>query len=506
MTETPPRVQILTADEAAHRVASGSVMTVSGLVGSLVPETTLRAIRRRFDKAGEPRSLTVIFPVAVGDVFEARGLDHLAHPEMLSAVVGGSFVYGKDPETGEEPELTKLIFSEQVHAYNFPIGVLFAAIREVGAKRPGLFTRVGIGTFQDPRERGGRLTDSTPPRFVSVQRFADTEYLHFELPPVDFALLRGTTADEYGNVSMEREVVEGGVLVQAMAAHNSGGTVIVQVNQLARGESLNPRRVTIPGTLVDAVVVAPGEQQATRIAYDPYLSGELKAPEPPPPELKPVEEIILRKVCDRLQPGDLVILGFGMPSKLPALPDLPPVRFAVEHGAIGGLPAGGLQFGGARNAEAVIDTPSMFDLIDGGGCDVACLGFAEVAPDGSVNVSRLPGALPGSGGFTNITASTRRVIFCGSFTAGGLQVERAGSGVRVTQEGRFKKFVRTPSELTFRAGTSDNQDVSFVTDRCLIERRDSRLVITEVYAGVDVERDILAQSEYPLQIAPEARG
>jgi propionate CoA-transferase len=504
MTETPPPVQILTADEAAQLVMSKSVMTVSGLVGSLVPEKTLRAIRSRFEKAGEPKDLTVIFPVAVGDVFEARGLDHLAHPEMLSTVVGGSFVYGKEPETGEEPELTKLIFGEQVHAYNFPIGVLFAALREVGARRPGLFTRVGIGTFQDPRERGGRLNDITPPRFVSLQRFDDTEYLHYELPRVDVALLRGTSADEYGNVTMDREVVDGGVLVQAMAAHNSGGTVIVQVNQVARGGSLNSRRVAIPGALVDVVVVAAGEQQATGIPYDPYLSGELKAPEPPPPELKPIEEIILRKVCDRLRPGDLVILGFGMPSKIPSLPDLPPVRFTVEHGAIGGMPAGGLQFGGARNAEAVIDTPSMFDLIDGGGCDAACLGFAEVAPDGSVNVSRLPSALPGSGGFTNITASTRRVIFCGSFTAGGLQVEQAGNGVSVTQEGRFKKFVRTPSELTFRAGTRDDQEVSFITDRCVIERQDGRLVITEVYAGVDVERDILAQSEYPLEIAPGA--
>jgi propionate CoA-transferase len=500
VTPTPPHVDVIGTEEAAGRVASESVVTVSGLVGSLVPEATLRALRNRFDKEGEPKGLTVIFPVAVGDVFEARGLDHLADREILAGVIGGSFVYGKDPETGEEPALTKLIFQGDVDAYNFPIGVLFAALREVGAGRPGLLTRVGIGTFQDPREGGGRLNDRTPSRYISVHELDGVEYLRYRLPQVDVALLRGTTADEYGNVTMEHEVVDGGVLVQALAAHNSGGQVIVQVERLAEGGSLHPRHVTIPGTLVDAVVVVKGEQQATGVRYDPHLSGELRAPILPAPDLKPIEEIILRRVTERLEPGDLVILGFGIPSKLPVLPNLPPVRFTVEHGAIGGLPSGGLQFGGARNAEAVIDTPSMFDLIDGGGCNVACLGFAEVAPDGSVNVSQLPRALPGSGGFTNITASTSRVIFCGSFTAGGLQAEPDGDGVRIVQDGRFKKFVQSPRELTFRAGTNQDQQVTFVTDRCVIERRDGGLVVTDIYPGVDVEEHIQAQSEFPLKI------
>jgi propionate CoA-transferase len=497
-------VEVLTPEAAAERVRPGAVVTVSGVVGSLVPETVLRALRRRFDASGEPGGLTVIFPVAVGDVFEAPGLDHLADPAILSTIVGGSFVYGRRADTGEEPTLTRLILDGGIEAYNFSIGTLFCALREQAAGRPGLITRTGVGTFQDPRERGGRLNDRTPPRFVSVVELDGTDYLRYQLPAPKVALLRGTTADEQGNISMERELIDGGVLVQALAARNSGGQVIVQVERLAQAGSLAPRQVVVPGALVDAVVVAPGGQQATGTRDDPYLSGELRAPAmTTAPELDPVERIILPRVVARLRERDLVILGFGIPSLLPTLPELPGhVRFTVEHGAIGGTPAGGLVFGGAVNAEALIDTPSMFDLINGGGCDVACLGFAEVAFDGSVNVSRLPKALPGSGGFTDITAATRRLIFCGSFTAGGLEVEEQDGRIRITREGRFKKLVRSPRELTFKAGGIKDQEVVFVTDRCILERQGDGLVVTELYPGVDLRRDVLDQTEFALQVAP----
>ncbi|TAM74392.1 acyl CoA:acetate/3-ketoacid CoA transferase [bacterium] len=502
MIPRPSNVNILTADAAAELVGPASVITISGAAGNLVPDALLRAIRRRFDAHGTPHGLIAICPVAVGDVSGIPGLDHLATPRLLSTIVCGSYVYGRRADTGEEPEITKLVLGGEIEAYNFGIGVVYNALRETAANRPGLITRVGLGTFQDPRQRGGRLHEATPPRFVTVCPIDGEEFLRYQLPAVDVALLRGSTADEFGNISIEREPIDGGVFVQALAAHNRGGRVIVQVERLTEGHSLPARSVVIPGVLVDAVVVAPGEKQATGIQYDPYLSGELKAPDRSVDGLlDPIEQAILDRAVGRLPADGLVILGFGIPSRLPDHPRLPEgVRFCVEHGAIGGSPAVGLEFGGARNAEALIDSPSMFDLIDGGGCDVACLGFSEVSRDGSVNVSRLPSAIPGSGGFTNITAATRDIIYCGSFTAGGLKVDYSGGEVHIVTEGRHKKFVRAPREITYNSSLNPSQRVTFVTDRCIIERRSQRLVVTTVYPGVDLERDILAQSEFELDV------
>lgn len=501
------RIAVLTAAEAAGLVRSRAVVTVSGIVGSLVPDATLRAIRDRFNAAGEPRELVTIFPVAVGDVYGCAGLDHLAHPEILKTVIGGSFVYGTNAENGYAPALPLLIREGAVEAFNFPIGVIFHALREQAARRPGVITKVGLGTFQDPRSDGGRLNASTPEAFVSVVSLDGEEYLRYQLPPPDVAILRGSVADEFGNVAMMREVGPGGELVQATAAHNAGGTVIVEVEHLVASGSLSPRLVTIPAPLVDAVVVAPGGQQATGISYDPYLSGELRAPDASSSEpLGHPIKTVLNRAARYLEAGDLVILGFGMPSMLPLLDELPPnVRFCVEHGAIGGVPTGGVVFGGAVNADAVIDTPSMFDLIDGGGCDAACLGFAEVGMDGSVNVSSLPIHLPGSGGFTNITANTRRLLFCGTFTAGGLRTELCEGRVRVVEEGRHKKFVERMRQRTF-VPSSAEQEIVYVTDRCVLELREGRLVVTDVYPGVDLEKDVLAQAEYCLEVAAGVEG
>jgi propionate CoA-transferase len=328
--------------------------------------------------------------------------------------------------------------------------------------------------------------------------------LHVRLPKPDVAVIRGSVADELGNVSLRDESMVGGVLVQAMAAHRDGGLVIAEVERLVAAHSLPARDVTIPGVLVDAVVVAPG-QQATGVKRDPFLSGQLRAPdsatEDPP---QGAGRIVLDRVRRMLRPGDLVILGFGIPSNLPAMPELPAgVRFTIEHGAIGGSPAGSARFGGAVNAEALLDGASMFDLIDGGGCDVACLGFAEVGPDGTVNVSKLPTHLPGSGGFTNITAATGRLIFCGTFTAGGLQVEETAAGVRIAREGRFRKLVQSPRQRTFDGTRAGSRSVTYVTDRCTLELRDGRLVVTDVYPGVDLTRDVLEQAEFDLGVAAE---
>jgi propionate CoA-transferase len=503
MTEDPRRVPVLTADEAVGRIPPGAVLTISGVVGSLVPDATLEALRRRFDHSEQPSGLTVVFPVAVGDVAGCPGVDRLAHPHLISTVIGGSFVYGVDPVTKESPELPRLLRDGAIEGFNLPIGVMLAALREVAAGRPGLFTKVGLGTFQDPRNGGGRLHESTPTRFVTVREIDGEEYLHVRLPKPDVAIIRGSIADEFGNVSMRHESLIGGVLVQAMAAHRGGGLVIAEVEQVVAAESLPAREVTVPGVLVDAVVQAPG-QQATGVKRDPFLSGELRAPAMIADEpLAGAGRIVLDRVRRLLRPGELVILGFGIPSHLPMAPRLPAgVRFTIEHGAIGGAPAGGPRFGGAVNAEALLDGTSMFDLIDGGGCDTACLGFAEIGPDGAVNVSKLPTHLPGSGGFTNITASTRRLIFCGTFTAGGLKVRETTDGVRIVDEGRFRKLVLEPRQRTFDATRATDRHVVYVTERCTLELRDGGLVVTDLYPGIDLQRDVLDQAEFEIGVAP----
>jgi acyl CoA:acetate/3-ketoacid CoA transferase len=456
----------------------------------------------------------VVFPVAVGDAFGTTGLDHLAHPGLIKRLIGGSYVNA--PASAPSPKISAMIHAEQVEAYNLPLGVLMHLHRDIAAKTPGVITKIGLGTFVDPREQGGRMNPVTPPDLVEVVRLSGEEWLLYRAFPIDVAIIRGTTADEYGNLSLEHEGVVLAVLAQAMAAHNSGGKVIAQVKRVSAPGTLPPHLVKVPGILVDALVVDPEQRMNTGIAYDPAISGEIRAAGYPvePLPLGP-EKVIGRRALQALRPGDIVNLGFGISSLLPqvALEEgvFDQLSFTVEQGAIGGLPLTGFAFGASHNPEAIIDSPAQFDLIDGGGITVGCLSFAEVDGVGNVNVSRLaaqPHVLAGAGGFINIAQATRKVLYCGTLTAGGLDVRVVEGRLQILREGRFRKFVGSTQHVTFNGplAAKQGQEVWYVTERAVFRLTPEGLVLTEMAPGIDLERDLQGRIDFPLRLAPNLRS
>ena len=504
---------ILTAEEAAELISSGAVVTVSGSAAQLVPDNILGGIEARFLASGEPRDLTVVFPVAVGDSFGTVGLDHLAHPGLIKRLIGGSYVNA--PASAPSPKICAMIHADQVEAYNLPLGVLMHLHRDIAAKKPGVITKIGLGTFVDPRDEGGRMNRVTPPGLVEVVHLSGEEWLLYRAFSIDVAIIRGTTADTHGNLTLEHEGVVLAVLAQAMAAHNSGGKVIAQVKRVAAPGTLSPHMVRVPGILVDVIVVDPEQRQNTGIAYDPAISGEIRAATYPvePLSLSP-EKVIARRALCQLRPGDIVNLGFGISSLVPqiALEEgvFDQLNFTVEQGAIGGLPLSGFAFGASHNPEAIIDSAAQFDLIDGGGITAGCLSFAEVDGQGNVNVSRLtvqPHVLAGAGGFINIAQGTRKILYCGTLTAGGLDIQVGDGQVRIVREGRFPKFVARTQHVTFNGplAAKQGQEVWYITERGVFRLTTDGLLLTEVAPGVDVEKEVRARVGFPLRVAQDLR-
>lgn len=513
MTPVSREKPILAAEEAARLIRSGAVVTVSSSAAQLVPDKVLGAIEARFLASGEPRDLTVVFPVAVGDSFGTPGLDHLAHPGLIRRLIGGSYVNA--PASAPPPRISAMIQADQVEAYNLPLGVLMHLHRDIAAGKPGTVTQIGLGTFVDPRDQGGRMNGVTPPDLVEVVQLLGREWLLYRAFPIDVAIIRGTTADARGNLTLEHEGVVLAVLAQAMAAHNSGGTVIAQVKRVAAAGTLSPHMVKVPGILVDAIVVDPEQRQNTGIAYDPAISGEIRtATYPVEPLALGPEKVIARRALCQLRPGDIVNLGFGISSLVPqvALEEgvFDRLHFTVEQGAIGGLPLTGFAFGASHNPEAIIDSAAQFDLIDGGGVTAGCLSFAEVDDRGNVNVSRLtaqPHVLAGAGGFVNIAQGTRKILYCGTLTAGGLDIRVGDGGIRIVRDGRFPKFVARTQHVTFNGplAAKQGQEVWYVTERGVFRLTADGLLLTEVAPGVDVEADIQARVGFPLRVAQDLR-
>ncbi len=505
---------ILTAEEAARLIPDGATVTISSSAAQLVPDAVLAGIEARFLAAGEPKQLTVVFPLAVGDSFGTVGLDHLAHPGLIKRLVGGSYVNG--PAAAPSPKITAMIHADQVEAYNFPLGPLLHLHRDIAAGKPGVITRIGLGTFVDPRDQGGRMNRVTPPGLVEVVQLLDEEWLLYRAFPIQAAIIRGTTADAHGNLTLEHEGTFMGVLPQAMAAHNSGGRVIAQVKRVVAAGTLQPQMVKVPGILVDAIVVDPEQRQNTGIAYDPAISGEIRTARLPiqPAPFGPEKMIARRALCG-LRPGDIVNLGFGISSLVPIIAFEEGVyeqlSFTVEQGSIGGLPLTGFAFGASHNPEAIIDPAAQFDLIDGGGIDVGCLAFAEVDGSGNANVSRLaaqPHVLAGAGGFIDLSQGLRRLIYCGTLTAGGLEVRAEHGELRIVKDGRFQKFVARTQHVTFngRRAVAQGQEVWYLTERCAFRLAPEGPVLVEVAPGVDLDREIRARIGFPLRVAPDVRS
>jgi propionate CoA-transferase len=475
--------KIMRAPEAIRLIPSGATIATGGFVGIGFPENLAVEIERRFLEEAAPRDLTLLYAAGQGDGAE-RGLNHLGREGLVSRVIGGHW--------GLVPKLQKLALDNVIEAYNLPQGVISHLFRDIAAKRPGHLTRVGRDTFVDPRHGGGKMNARTQKDVVRLMPIDGEDYLFFPTFPVHVALLRGTTADPDGNVSMEREALTLEALEIAMAAHNSGGTVIVQVERVVERGVLHPKQVKIPGVLVDAVVVCERPElhmQTFAEPYDARFSGdERSAPtstNAPAGAAMDARRIIARRAALELREGQIVNLGIGMPEGVAKVAEEEGLSalltLTAEPGVIGGVPAGGMNFGAAVNAHAVIGQPAQFDFYDGGGLDIAFLGLAQADRDGNVNVSHFGNKLAGAGGFINISQSARTVVFLGTFKAGAQS-----------------KLVDCVSHRTFsgREAMRREQRVLYVTERCVLQLRPDGMHLIEVASGLDLERDVLGQMEF----------
>jgi propionate CoA-transferase len=469
--------------------------------GNVEPGILIKALGERYLETGEPRNLTVFHVSGLGDR-KTTGLGYLAHQGLVKRVIGGHY--------GMAPQMSRLVLENKIEGYNLPQGVMSQWLREVAGGRPGLITPVGLGTFVDPRLQGGKLNQRCTQDLVEVIELAGREWLFYRSFPLNVAFIRGSTADEKGNISLELEPAYLDVLPLAMAARNSGGLVIAQVKRLVKAGTLPAKSVKVPGSLVDKIVVCPDQWQTVAGEYNPAFSGEVKVP------LETLEKMELneRKVIGRrgvmeLQPGFVINMGVGMPDGVASVAAEEGIEdrmtVFIEQGLIGGIPAPGVLFGVMSNFEALIDQPYQFDFFDGGGLDRAFLGFAEADVHGNVNASKFGRNLAGTGGFVNISQGAKKIIFCGTFTAGGLQVRVGGGKMEILQEGAHKKFVNQVEQITFSGdyAARKGQQVMFITERAVIERTREGMMITEVAPGVELERHILSQMAFKPLVSPQ---
>lgn len=483
--------KVVSLEDAIAVIADGDTVCVSGFVGIGTPEALLRGVEESFLAKAAPKDISLLFAAAPGNGKD-KGLNRLAHPGLVKRAIGGHWSL--------IPKLGKLAVENQIEAYNLPLGCISQLYRDIAAGKPGMFSKVGLHTFVDPRQSGGAINERSLEKLVELQEIAGQEWLFYKSIPIDVAFIRGTTADIHGNITMEREALVLDNLPIAMAAKNSGGLVIAQVEQIAAPGSLAPKEVQVPGNLVDCVVQVerPEHQQTYASSYNHAFTGRIRAVVD---RLAPMEldqrKVIARRAAFELPINGVVNLGIGMPEGVSAVANeegiINNITLTAEAGIIGGVPQSGLDFGAAINADSIIQTNQQFDYYDGGGLDLACLGMAEVDKHGNVNVSRFKDRLAGAGGFINISQNARKLVFVGTFTAGGFDCTVKGGSLAINKEGRMTKFIDQVEQITFNGAyaASRGQDVQYITERAVFRLTKDGLELTEIAPGIDLQKDVL---------------
>lgn len=489
--------KIIQAREVGQLIKDGSTIYIPGF-NMVFNEEAIIAMEQSFLKTGHPQDLTCYY-TAIGD-FKDRGINCLIHEEMLKRLVAAYFKCSG-------PTVCKRISENWFETYNLPLGVIGSMSRNIASKRPGIITKVGLGTFVDPRVEGGKVNQKARDgeELVEVIQLDNEEWLNYKLPKVDVTLIRGSVADENGNISFYRESLIADWLSAALAAKACGGIVIAQVEQIVKAGTLHSKEVLVPGIVVDYLLVAkPENHRQTALTYfSPIFNGDIKVPiDTIKPIRLDVRKIIGRRAAMELPPNGVVNLGIGIPQAIAAVAAEEKMSHSMhlttEFGGIGGVPAQGLDFGNAINADATIDGASMFDFYDGGSLDAAFLGSAEIDTMGNVNVSQLGSVPIGCGGFINITQNAKKLIFCGTFTFGGLIVEISNNKLRIVREGKNKKFLANVKQITFSAkyAAKIHQPVLYITERAVFQLSQEGLELIEIAPGIDLEKDILQQMEF----------
>lgn len=493
--------------EAVDLIKSGDFIATSGMLTAGIAEEVFKAIEERFLQTGAPRNLSAIAGPGQGN-WKGTAYDHFVHDGLLTRII--------DSHLGGCVELGKAINANKIEAYNFPLGVITAMLRNAIRHSPGELTKVGLKTFVDPRVSGGKLNEITTEDLVEVVNFNGEEWLYYKTPKLDIGIIRATTADENGNLSIEDEMLPLDIRLCAMAVKACGGKVIAQVKNVAKAGTIPSRKVEVPGIFVDAVVVSQDPQtnhkQTEEFFYEPSLSGSIVVPESSLEPL-PLDErkIIARRAAMELKPNAVVNLGIGMPEGVSRVGAeegfFDKLVLTSESGIIGGLPCGGLSFGAGRNSWGVLELASQFDFYDGGALDMAFLSFAQIDGSGNVNVSKYGPKVTGCGGFINISQNTPKIIFMGSFTAGGLEIQTGNGTLKIRKEGNTRKFVSQVDQITYSGllGIENVQDVIFVTERAVFKLVAGGLELVEIAPGIDLVQDILSQMDFKPHVSTELK-